>query len=58
MSRRLRFKYEFKHVEDVNPFRCIIKFKEPLILYDGDEFTMEYDNLKVISLSVKRKNSS
>ena len=36
----------------------LVTANEPLIMYEGDEFTMEYDDFKVISMFIRRKNSS
>ncbi len=38
--------------------RLVTAFNEPLIMYEGDEFIMEYDDFKVISMFIRRKNSS
>lgn len=43
---------------DGEPFNQAIVFNEPLTMYEGDEFIMEYDDFKVISVVLKRKNSS
>jgi hypothetical protein len=42
-------------VEDDVFLNQTILFNEPLIMYEGDEFIMEYDDSKVIFMSIRRK---
>ena len=49
---------KFEAKEECELLNCATIFNEPLIMYEGDEFTMEYDDFKVISMVVRRKNSS
>ena len=39
-------------------FGRLVTANEPLIMYEGDEFIMEYDDFKVSSMFIRRKNSS
>ncbi len=49
---------EFEAMEGDGLLKCVTIFNGPVIMYKGDELIMEYDNFKVISVFIRRKNSS
>ena len=48
-------KVEFECEADIEPFDLTTIFNDPLIMYEGDKFIMDYDEDEVNYIVIRRK---